>query len=197
LVDFLERCNERAESIANRSPNHQSQITNTITKSQIVQSLNTTVRFILIDEIVQMVPGRIIHGTKTLRSSEELFRDHFPGFGVVPGVLLVEMMAQAAGKCLDAEDRTRGKAMLVQIRKASFRDWVRPDQRAEIHAEIVTNTPAAASASCRIIVEGRDVATADLLFAFLPYSALAEDYRDEVLERYLAAQPRRHAERSG
>lgn len=146
-------------------------------------------RFILVDEIVQMVPGRSIHGTKTLRSSEEIFRDHFPGFGVVPGVLLVEMMAQTAGKCLDAEDRTRGKAMLVQVRKASFRDWVRPDQRADIHADIVTNTAAAASASCRIAVEGRDVASADLLFAFLPYSALAEGYRDDVLEEYLAAHP--------
>jgi 3-hydroxyacyl-[acyl-carrier-protein] dehydratase len=154
------------------------------------------VRFILIDDIVEMVPGRSILGTKMLRSSEDLFRDHFPGFGVVPGVLLVEMMAQTAGKCLDAEDRTRGKAMLVQIRKASFRDWVRPDQRAEIRADIVTSTPTAASASCRITVEDRDVATADLLFAFLPYSALAPGYRDEVLERYLAGQPARQAERS-
>ena len=153
-------------------------------------------RFILIDEIVQMVPGRSIHGTKTLPSSEDLFRDHFPGFGVVPGVLLVEMMAQTAGKCLDAEDRTRGKAMLVQVRNAAFRQWVRPDQRADIHAEIVANMPEAARASCRIAVDGRDVASAELLFAFLPYSALAEGYRDDVLEEYLAAHPARRAEPS-
>jgi 3-hydroxyacyl-[acyl-carrier-protein] dehydratase len=155
------------------------------------------VRFILIDEIVHMVPGQTIHGTKTLRSSEDLFRDHFPGFGVVPGVLLVEMMAQTAGKCLDAEDRTRGKAMLVQVSSASFRQWVRPDERADIHAEIVANTFAAARASCRIAVDGRDVASADLLFAFLPYSALAEDYKDEVLAEYLAAHPTQGAEKSG
>ncbi len=146
-------------------------------------------RFILVDEIVQLVPGRSIQGTKTLRSGDDLFRDHFPGFAVVPGVLLVEMMAQAAGKCLDAEDRSRGKAMLVQVRKASFRDWVRPDQRADILADIVTNTAVAASATCRITVDGRAVASADLLFAFVPYATLAEGYRDDVLEDYLAAHP--------
>jgi 3-hydroxyacyl-[acyl-carrier-protein] dehydratase len=154
------------------------------------------VRFFLIDEIVHMVPGQTIHGTKTLQSSDDLFRDHFPGFGVVPGVLLVEMMAQTAGKCLDAEDRTRGKAMLVQIRHASFRQWVLPDQRADIHADIVSNTSGAARAACRIAVDGREVASADLLFAFLPYSTLAEGYRDEVLEHYLAAHPAPGSERS-
>jgi 3-hydroxyacyl-[acyl-carrier-protein] dehydratase len=147
------------------------------------------VRFILVDEILEMVPGRTIRGVKTLPAGEELFADHFPGFGVVPGVLLIEMMAQTAGKCFDAEDLSRGKAMLVQVHKASFRQWVRPDQRAEIHAEVVASTPSVGRAACRIAVDGRDVATADLLFAFLPYSQLADGYRDAVLERYLAAHP--------
>jgi 3-hydroxyacyl-[acyl-carrier-protein] dehydratase len=156
----------------------------------------TIVRFILVDEIVEMVPGRTIHGIKTLHSSEDLFRDHFPGFDVVPGVLLVEMMAQAAGKCLDAEDRARGKAMLVQVRNAAFRQWVRPDQRADIHAEIVSSMRDIARASCRIAVEGREVANAELLFAFVPYSQLAEGYRDHVLERYLGAHRAHPAEPS-
>jgi 3-hydroxyacyl-[acyl-carrier-protein] dehydratase len=143
------------------------------------------VRFILIDEIVDMVPGRTVHGRKTLHATEELFRDHFPGFAVVPGVLLVEMMAQTAGKCLDVEDRTRGKAMLVQVRSASFREWVRPDQTADIHAEIVSSTPEVASASCRVSVADREVAVASLLFAFVPYSEFGGGYFDPVLDRYL------------
>jgi 3-hydroxyacyl-[acyl-carrier-protein] dehydratase len=144
------------------------------------------VRFILVDEIVAMAAGESIHAVKTLDAEEDVFRDHFPGFPVVPAVLLTEMMAQAAGKCLDAHEPGRGKAMLVQIRKASFRKWVRPGQRADIHARITASTLASGTAACRIIVDDDEAARADLLFTFVPLAQFAEDFRDEVLERHLA-----------
>jgi 3-hydroxyacyl-[acyl-carrier-protein] dehydratase len=143
------------------------------------------VRFILVDEILALDPGKTIHGVKTLGADEDVFRDHFPGFPVVPGVLLTEMMAQTAGKCLDAADRARGKAMLVQIRKASFRCWVRPDERIDIHAEVVSNAEAYATALCHVDVNDSEVARADLMFSFVPHSQLAADYHDEVLDRFL------------
>lgn len=141
-------------------------------------------RFILVDEILELVPGERIHAVKTLSAGEDVFRDHFPGFPVVPGVLLTEMMAQTAGKCLDASDSQRGKAMLVQIRKASFRQWVRPDERVDIHARVTANMPEYGSAVCRVEVNGREVAGAELMFSFLPATQLAPTYRDEVLEGF-------------
>ena len=145
-------------------------------------------RFILVDRILALEPGKSIRAEKTLAPDEELFRDHFPGFPVVPGVLLTEMMAQAAGKCLDAERRQRGKPMLAQIRSASFRDWVRPGETAEIVVTIGNSQDDVATARCHVEVGGRKVCSSDLLFAFMPNETFPADWLDEVLERYLSEQ---------
>ena len=127
-------------------------------------------RFILLDRIVSMEPGRCIHAVKTLAKSEELFLDHFPGFPVVPGVLLLEMMAQASAKCLHAEETDRGYSMLGQVNSATFREWVRPGQIVDIYANVVLSRessprpnamspsrrkhvpqPSCCSASCRAV----------------------------------------------
>jgi 3-hydroxyacyl-[acyl-carrier-protein] dehydratase len=145
-------------------------------------------RFIMVDEIRELVPGERIVAVKTLRATEDVFNDHFPGFAVVPGVLLVEMLAQAAGKCLDVQDRSRGKAMLVGIRRAAFRRWVLPEQTIVIVAEVTASTEAAATIRGRLSVMDEVAADAELLFSFLPYSRLDPNYQDEVLEAYLTKQ---------
>jgi 3-hydroxyacyl-[acyl-carrier-protein] dehydratase len=143
------------------------------------------VRFILIDRIIEAVPGKYIRGVKHIDPGEDYFRDHFPGFPVVPGVLLTEMMAQTAGKCLDLEDLHRGKSMLARINVANFREWVRPGETATIIANISSSQPQYATALCRIEVGERRVASADLLFSFVPSARFGPDYRDEVLEGFL------------
>ena len=123
---------------------------------------------------------------------EDFFTDHFPGFPVVPGVLLTEMMGQTAAMCLDAErkEKGRGKAMLAQIRSACFRDLVRPKETALIKAEIRANRTKYATAACSVEVRGVRVCTADLLFSFLPMDKLSPGYRDEILESFLASRER-------
>lgn len=145
-------------------------------------------RFLLVDEILEMIPGRTIRAVKTLSPAEELFQDHFPGFPVVPGVLLTEMMAQAAGKCLFAENPERGRPMLAQIKSASFRDWVRPGEEITLIGEISSSRPRFANASCHAEVNGHMVCSAELMFSFQPASTFAPSYRDEVLERFHARQ---------
>jgi 3-hydroxyacyl-[acyl-carrier-protein] dehydratase len=149
-------------------------------------------RFLFVDRILELEPGRSIKAEHVFSGGEDFFRDHFPGFPVVPGVLLTEMMAQTAGKCLDAEERSkdRGKAMLARIRSASFRDWVRPDETALVTAEIPKSQDRYATAVCSVDVRGKRVCTAELLFSFLPIEKFAPGYRDEVLESFLAGKQR-------
>jgi len=146
------------------------------------------VRFILIDRIVALIPGESIVAARSIRPDEDYFRDHFPGFPVVPGVLLTEMMAQAAGKCLDAQRKPRGKAMLAKILSASFRQWVRPGDETLVYASVTANEERYATADCRVDVGERPVAQAKLFFSFLSIDNLAGDFRDDLLDDFLAGQ---------
>lgn len=146
-------------------------------------------RFLLVDRILALEPGKSIEAEKSLPASEELFRDHFPGFAVVPGVLLTEMMAQAAGKCLNAQRLPRGNAMLVEIRNAKFRSWVRPDEAIRLHASIERNEEKFAVAKCHAEVGGRKACSAELLFSFMPVADFSPDYCDDVLDAFIAEQP--------
>lgn len=142
-------------------------------------------RFLMVDRIVSLEVGRSAVAEKTLPPDEELFLDHFPGFPVVPGVLLTEMMAQTAGKALNAERRPRGNAMLIEVRQARFRNWVRPGEVVRMTATVEQNLDKLATVQCTATVDGKPAASAQLLFAFKPVAEFAPDYRDEVLENYL------------
>jgi 3-hydroxyacyl-[acyl-carrier-protein] dehydratase len=145
------------------------------------------VRFIFVDRILEMIPGQSIRALKTIKPDEEYFGDHFPGFPVVPGVLLTEMMAQAAGKCLDAEKRPRGRSMLARIKSASFHGWVEPGREATIYGKIVTNRDQYASAECYVEVDGKKACKAELFFTFVPMDKFSPGYVDEILESYLSS----------
>lgn len=148
-------------------------------------------RFLFVDRILELEPGRSIKAEHHISRGQPYFKDHFPGFPVVPGVLLTEMMAQSAGKCLDAQDSGKGKAMLAQIRSASFRDWVRPGSTVLIEAKVRANRPRYATAACTVAVEGIRVCTADLLFIFVPRNKFSPNYHDEVLKSFLEKKKKR------
>jgi 3-hydroxyacyl-[acyl-carrier-protein] dehydratase len=143
-------------------------------------------RFLLVDRILRLDPGASIEAEKSLPASEELFRDHFPGFPVVPGVLLTEMMAQTAGKCLNAQRLPRGNAMLIEVKSAKFRSWVHPDEVIRLSATIDRDQGEFAAANAYAEVAGKKVCSAQFLFAFKPIAEFAPDYRDDVLETFLA-----------
>jgi 3-hydroxyacyl-[acyl-carrier-protein] dehydratase len=144
-------------------------------------------RFVLVDRILQLEPGKRIVAEKYVSKSEDYFADHFPGHPVVPGVLLVEMMAQAAGKCLMHESNSMHWPVLAQIMRANFRRPVTPDSTLKIEATIEFCNQSAAHARATIDSAGSRVAEAALMFGFIPKKFLADGYEDEVLKTYLAS----------
>jgi len=145
-------------------------------------------RFLLVDRILSLDPGVSIEAEMVMPATEELFRDHFPGFPVVPGVLLTEMMGQAAAKCLKADGRGRGNPMLAEIRNARFRSWVRPDEVIRLFASIDRNDEKFAVARCHAEVGGNKVCSAELLLTFRPDREFAPGLHDDVLEEFMARQ---------
>lgn len=93
-------------------------------------------RFILIDRIESLEPGKRVTGYKQIDPNEDYFADHFPGFPVVPGVLALEALAQIGGRLVEATVREQGGRrvlpMLAKVDQAQFRHAIRPGDRLDL-----------------------------------------------------------------
>lgn len=143
-------------------------------------------RFLLVDRILELEAGKHIVAEKWIAPEEDYFTDHFPGYPIVPGVLLVEMMAQAAGKCLMAHIERTQWPVLLQIARANFRKSVTPGSNVRIEATIESCNKVTASAQGHMTCEGTRVADCSLTMGFISKDLLAANFEDEVLRNYLA-----------
>ncbi|MCH1487958.1 MAG: hypothetical protein L7S59_03205 [Pseudomonadales bacterium] len=141
-------------------------------------------RYRFVDTIIALEPGLTIQCQRTWPEDLELFEDHFPEFPVVPGVLLTEMMGQAAGLCLASRTDENRSAMLIQIKNAAFREWVRPGELLDINAEIISSQPRLARVKASTERAGTLVASAELLFSFEANRKLGLPELDPVLTAY-------------
>ena len=141
-------------------------------------------RYRFVDKIIFLEPGVRIQCQRTWPIDLEIFEDHFPDFPVVPGVLLTEMMGQAAGLCLASCSGSTSSAMLIQIKNATFRDWVQPGELLDIEAEIVSSQARLARIKAKTERNGVLVASAELLFSFESKEKLGLPDVDPVLTAY-------------
>ncbi len=146
-------------------------------------------RWRLVDRIDEVDRDRFIAGRVCFPPELELFADHFPGFPVVPGVVLLESLAQLAGKLIGYSVRhTRGDwpfPILSMMQRVKFRKFVRPGEEVRLEARVVSLRDESAVMDVRAWVAGRTVAQAEQTFVFnaVPLATPEEGERLERLER--------------
>lgn len=120
-------------------------------------------RFSLVDRIVSLTPGESITAIKNLSSAEEYLADHFPGFAVMPGVLMVETLVQAGGWLIRATDDFKQSVVLLkQARAVKFNNFVRPGQTLKVHLAIQSRGEGETTLKATSEVEGQTAVSARL-----------------------------------
>ena len=96
--------------------------------------------FLLVDRIVELEPGKRIVGIKNVSMNEPFFVGHFPNFPVMPGVLIVEAMAQTGGLLALGDEKVRGDKVVLfaSIEKAKFRRPVVPGDQLRMEIDVIS-----------------------------------------------------------
>jgi 3-hydroxyacyl-[acyl-carrier-protein] dehydratase len=125
--------------------------------------------FLMVDRVVEMDPGKRIVGVKNVTINEPFFQGHFPGHPVMPGVLIVEAMAQVAGilAYLSSDDEIRKKVCyFMSIDNARFRKPVVPGDLLRLEMESTMNRRGIWGFNGKAYVEDKLVAEAELKATF-------------------------------
>ncbi|MCK4344714.1 MAG: beta-hydroxyacyl-ACP dehydratase [Bacteroidales bacterium] len=148
-------------------------------------------RFYLVDRITKMDIGNSIEGIKCWTLTDEIFNEHFPGFPVVPGVLIIESMAQLTGFLAEQSHMEQFPkkdgffVLLSMIHKAKFRDYVIPGDKCEITGTIKSLDLNRCSTTAKAYVDQKLMVEAELSFVIVPKNKLPENRFINKREEYI------------
>jgi 3-hydroxyacyl-[acyl-carrier-protein] dehydratase len=143
--------------------------------------------FQMVDRISLLDPqARLVRAEATVPDQSPIFQGHFPGYPLLPGVLMIETMAQTGGWLVLATLRFTRMPFLAQVKEAKFRASVTPGQKLEVEASLVQDGSGYAVVTGRIDSAGRKVAEAEIRYGVAPFP-------NEALRAQMLATARRVA----
>jgi 3-hydroxyacyl-[acyl-carrier-protein] dehydratase len=133
---------------------------------EIMNILPHAYPFLLVDRIIEMEPGKRIVGIKNVTYNEPFFPGHFPGHPIMPGVLIVEAMAQTAGILVFGslpQEQFKTPVYFLGIDNVRFRKPVVPGDQLRLELEITKHRQSIWGFKGKALVDGNLVAEAELL----------------------------------
>jgi 3-hydroxyacyl-[acyl-carrier-protein] dehydratase len=126
--------------------------------------------FQLIDRIIDLnLAGRTISSEATVPITSTIFEGHFPGYPLMPGVLLIEAMAQTAGWLLVALNRFERMPFLASVKEAKLRTFVKPGQILSIDAALTHDGSGYAITEAKVSCQGKLICDAMLTLRVLDF----------------------------
>ncbi len=122
--------------------------------------------FLLVDKITELEEGKKAVGLKNVTANEEFFNGHFPDYPVMPGVLIVEALAQVGAVAMLIKEENRGRlAFFAGIDKCRFKRQVKPGDQLQLEVEIIRIKGPIGKGKAVASVDGEVVCEAEITFA--------------------------------
>lgn len=142
----------------------------TLDINEIMAILPHRYPFLLIDRVVEIVRMKRLVAIKNVTINEPFFQGHFPGYPIMPGVLIIEAMAQAGGTLLLTEipDRDTKLMVFTGIERAKFRRPIVPGDQVRIEIDVLNWKPRAVRLTGKAVIEGKLACEATIMCQLVP-----------------------------
>ncbi|MDN9011586.1 3-hydroxyacyl-ACP dehydratase FabZ [Brevibacillus laterosporus] len=138
-----------------------------IDTQQIMDVIRHRYPFLLVDRILELEEGKRAVGIKNVTANEEFFTGHFPNYPIMPGVLIIEALAQVGAIVMLTKEENKGRlGLLAGIDHCRFKRQVKPGDQIRLEVDITRLKGVIGKGKCIATVDGELICEAEIIFAF-------------------------------